>query len=299
MKQSFAEKIARAKGQLQSALEKLVASNDWQTGLKQIAAFHRYSFANMMLIWGQRPEATRVAGFKTWEKLGRRVKKGERGIMIFCPRVKRLGVERAGTTEEETQIYFSTGYVFDISQTEGEDLKIVQPRILEGTFENAAATLQKLEGLAGKHGVAVRYVDRVTADALGMYSHSRKTIEIKSGVDDLQKLKTLAHEIGHMLLHHDEDETAHVGELPRSTKEVEAESCAYLVCAHLGLDTSCYSLPYIAHWAEGDIEVVRQVGDRAAKASRTVIAHLEPDQEGETKNASAPQIENESIKKAA
>ena len=220
--------------------------------LKSCARFHAYSFGNLMLILWQKPTATRVAGYRTWQKMNRHVLKGERGIAILAPCIY-------GDKEDATKslILIKRVYVFDISQTEGEPL----PEINWRTTEQNTALQEALTALVAANGWQVAY----TADlegAEGMCQHSTKTINLLNGTGTA----TLIHEIGHMLLHEDQQE------MSRDDKETEAESVSFVVCTHFGLETAAPM--YLAGWSEP--KQIREHADRIIKTAHQIIESVKP-----------------------
>jgi antirestriction protein ArdC len=244
----------------------LLNSESYQTALRFKSRFYRYSFNNCLLISLQCPTATQVAGYRTWQQLGRQVKKGEKAIAILAPILKKVEVDGQ---EVEKLIGFRTAHVFDISQTEGEELpEVPRPQLLSGRSEAITRTLKSLEAFATHEGYSVER--RVfSGSALGRFSPAGQRITLRDGLEPMQELKTLIHELAHALLHRDLD--------PRSEKrhlcELEAESCAFIVCHSLGLDTSRYSFPYLAHWADDPAELL-PAAERACKAAERLLEAL-------------------------
>jgi len=225
--------------------------------------FHHYSFGNKMLIWAQRPDATFVAGARKWNKLGRHIKKGEKGIFIYAPafkKVVRTEYSDSGDEENDTQAieddpvedpdareekevvekvltFFKIVYVWDVSQTEGKELPmgICQPLVGNAELWPVA------KAFIMSKGIKVEETPFLGDNTMGM-TDGKNHILIKETVSEMQKLKTLFHEYAHISFGHVGRAAAH---------ELEAESAAYLICRHLGLDTSDYSFDYLASWLEG------------------------------------------------
>jgi antirestriction protein ArdC len=246
---------------LAKAVDTERASAAFKAYLQAQARFHDYSWHNTMLIVSQCPGASRVAGYRTWQKLGRQVRQGERGIMIFAPRTFKKEVETAdGETEERAGIYFRPVHVFDIGQTDGEAL----PEFDVPTVDVAADTLlTQLGRVALSRGLTVDF----KADLPAFGSVDRQGhVEIDNSHPTGQQAKTLAHELAHAALH-----IKSAGErLTRSTAELEAESVAYVVCAHAGVDTEVRSSRYIALWG-GDAKGLRASLERIATTAREII----------------------------
>jgi hypothetical protein len=256
--------------QLSATVESLVTGEDWQAMLAVAARFHRYSASNVILILAQRPDATRVAGYRRWQSLGRQVRKGERGIAILAPCVYRrrpLDEEEAAQRPALATVLrgFTVVHVFDLSQTDGEALPDVAPQLLSG---GDAAGLW--DGLAAQVTVAGFRIERGDcAGANGRTDYGTRSVRVRDDVAPAQAAKTLAHEVAHVLLH--DDGRASKG---RDVAEVEAESVAYVVCQAAGLDTTDYSLPYVAHWSAGEGSLVRSTAERVIATARHVLEGL-------------------------
>ena len=251
--------------QLTEGIGSLTTSTAWHRYLDVQSRFHRYSFHNVLLIAAQCPEARRVAGFGAWRKLHRSVRRGERAIWVVAPMVAR----RPGTGPDEDRSVIS-GFklvpVFDIGQTDGAPLPAVCHR-LEG--DPPAALYSRLVEVAGNLGFAV--VDHsFAAGTNGDCSHALRRIRVESAVSQAQRVKTLAHELAHAVLHEEVDDLARA--------ELEAESAAYVVCRALGIDSGCYSFGYVASWAGGGAPAVAGIkasGDRIHAAARAVLGPLD------------------------
>lgn len=236
-----------------------ISSEGWQAFLRVQARFHRYSFANTILIYAQMPEASRVAGFHTWKELGRFVKRGERGIRILAPIVK-----KAEESDRDRIVGFRAVTVFDVNQTDGRELPdVAGPKILIGEAQGIKLLVARLSQFAAELGLHLREED-ISGGANGYYDG--KNIVLKRGLPMNQKAKTLSHEIGHAL---DEDRTA-----AREEKETVAESVAFIVSAHFGLESDEYSFPYVAGWA-GDLDLVKRVGEKVQRIAAKIIARIE------------------------
>ena len=247
--------------QLAKAVDDVRASELFKQYLDVQARFHKYSWHNTMLIVTQKPDAERVAGFKTWTTMGRHVRKGERGIMIFAPRPwKHTDTDDAGNDTERQGVSFRPVYVFDVSQTDGDPL----PEVEVPDVETAADTLlANLERVAAKRGIAINYTE---LDA-GFYGVSKGgTIDLATGHTTGQSAKTLAHELAHEAMHKQNRPDG----LTRTIAELEAESVAYVVCSHYGLDTEVRASRYIALW-DGDAKALRESLDRIATTARNMI----------------------------
>lgn len=207
--------------------------------LKTAAQFHDYSLNNTLLIYMQKPDATRVMGFHGWRKLGRFVKKGERGIAILAPvtfKVNRDNHREVPAGEEEPEIVtrFRTVFVFDISQTEG--LALPEPPVLTGA-ECSDDLALALTLFADAQGITVRS-EKMTGSAMGVSRGG--TIVIDETLDGADRFAVLVHETAHEMLNH----RGRRDELDKKAREIEAESIAYTVCQHFGVD--CTAPAYLA-----------------------------------------------------
>ena len=249
---------------LAKAVDAVRASEVFRRYLDFQARFHDYSWHNCMLIMSQRPDASRVAGYRTWQKLGRQVCKGERGIMIFAPRPFKREVERAnGETEELDGISFRAVHVFDIGQTDGEELPTVDVPDVDVAADELLA---KLECVASNRGHTVK-LERIETSEYGSASRDG-TIAVDNSHATGQQAKTLAHELAHQTLHFGKTDQA--TRLTHSIAELEAESVAYVVCKRFGLDVGVRSSRYIALW-DGDSKALRASLERIAKTARGIV----------------------------
>lgn len=246
----------------------LTNSERWLDWLKFQAQFHNYSFGNVMLILMQAPDATRVAGFHAWKKLGRSVRKGGRGLWILAPMVSK--VDNDDGTKSSRCFGFKAVRVFDVSQTDGEELP--EAPIVKLTGDDTNGAFADLKGFANLLGFTVTLTDELPGDANGMCRHLTKEIFVKASNAPIQRVKTLAHELGHSLLH----DPAHGQTMDRGHMELEAESVAYVVCEHLGIESDEYSFGYVAHWSEGKNagDLIKTSGQRIQKAAEQIIEGL-------------------------
>ena len=263
--------------------------------LKFSAKFTDYSANNTMLINRARPDASFVAAYGKWKQLGRQVKKGEAGIPILAPvRYKTNqyveyerpakdeygnplynedGTEKMETVAENVSgIAFKKAYVFDVSQTEGapipEPVEELKGDIDSAKMEAIFKALRKVTG------IDIEFED-IRGSAKGYYNPESKRIAIKTGMSDTQTVKTVFHETAHCLLH-DPDKKIVTAKAPRNEKEVQAESTAFIVAEHFGIDTSDYSFPYIATWTKGKtLEQLQKVLQEIQTAAKTIISGVE------------------------
>lgn len=258
------ENLQAAHKMLEEQVAELRTSDAWVAWLRFGARFHSYSFNNLLMILAQRPTATHVAGFRRWQDLGRQVRKGEHGIAIYAPIIRKLREDEEGYPGQRL-VGFRLTYVFDVEQTDGEAIPS-SPAASIGPLSGTAP-----DGLWDSLATIVTGNDyRLTrgdcGDAYGWTDFTARRIQVRADVDDLQAVKTLIHEIAHMWMHKP-------GSTCRGLGEVEAESVAFVVATHLGLDTSTYSFPYVAHW--GDDDDVAKTGQNVIKTAHRIIDHLE------------------------
>ncbi len=219
---------------LEYGLQNLMRTNHYQEWLKTMSHFHTYSLHNTVLIYTQCPNATYVAGYRSWQKnFQRQVKKGEKGIRIIAP------MTYPQKEEEEVLHVFRVVSVFDISQTTGETLPEIRVKELTHKLEN----YHRLYDTITKMSPIPICLEDIPNGAKGYFDCRNQKIGIQEGMSQAQTIKTLIHELAHARVHQHSD-------LPRELKEVQAESIAFTVCYRFGLDTSSYSFPYIAKWSQ-------------------------------------------------
>lgn len=247
---------------LTEGIEALTTSDAWRAHLEVQTRFHRYSFSNALLICAQYPEASRVAGFATWKKLGRSVLQGERAIWILAPMTGKR--TRSDNGEEHRPIVgFRPVAVFDLAQTEGDLLPEVC-RTLRG--DDPTAWFDRLTSCAETMGYAV-VATELPGATNGDCTFALRRIRVECRNEPAQQVKTLAHELAHALLHEDIDD--------RPLAELEAESTAYMVCRTLGFDTGAYTFGYVASWAGGGSEAVARIKASASRIQRAAAVILD------------------------
>jgi len=283
------DRLAAVHNQLLHAVEELLADGAWQHMLTLAARLPSYSANNILLIMAQRPDATRVAGIRTWNSLGRRVRRGEKGIAILAPCTYRHDEQpreeeqshtaaadpdtrRTEAPSAKTLRGFRVVHVFDIAQTEGPPLDALDPAHLAGRAPDGIWTA--LCQLASADGFTVERAPCGPADGLTDYAH--RHIRIRPDVDDAHATVTLAQEIGHIRAEHDTRfaDTYTNSARCRGLAEIEAESIAFLVASAAGLDAAPASVPYIAGWARGDPSLVRDTANLVLDTSRGVLADM-------------------------
>ena len=264
-----AEKLKEITDRLEQGITELFDSERYKEYLQVMSKFHNYSFNNTLLIAMQKPDASLIAGFNAWKNnFGRNVMRGEKGIRILAPSPYKIRQEvekkdpqtgktvigkdgKPVTETKEIQIpAYKVVAVFDVSQTEGRELPSISANELTGDVEQYEDFFAALE----KTSPVPMGFEKIEGTAHGYYHLEEKRIAIDEGMSELQNLKTAIHEIAHAKLH-DIDLNApqeEQGDRPdRRTREVQAESIAYTVCQHYGLDTSDYSFGYVAGWSSG------------------------------------------------
>jgi len=256
----------KAKQLVENALNSLTESiengqsDELKKYLQTMSRFHKYSFHNIMLIALQKPDATHVAGFHTWKKLGRFVKKGENGIVIIAPLVyKKETVENDDNSSNACEINgFKAVYVFDISQTDGEEL----PEFAR--VQGDPSRYQEILGnFISANGITLEYSD--TLPAYGCSSGGK--ITIRSGLSPAQDFSVKVHELAHEFLHHTGEK------LSKTQKETEAEAVAYVVSQSIGLDTNTAFSDYIQLY-KGNKEMLINSIQRIKDISGRILAGL-------------------------
>ena len=293
-----ADKLKEITDRLEQGIKELFDSDRYKEYLRVMSKFHNYSFNNTLLIAMQKPDASLVAGFQSWKNnFKRNVVKGEKGIKILAPspfKIKQemekidpatqkpvIGADGKPVKEEKeiTIPAFKVVSVFDVSQTEGKELPDIAVDMLTGDvecFKDVFAALEKTSP------VPIGF-EKIEGNSHGYYHLEEKRIAIDEGMSELQTIKTAIHEIAHAKLH-DIDPNApkeeRAGRPDRRTREVQAESVAYAVCQHYGLDTSDYSFGYVAGWSSGreldelksSLETIRST---AAEIINSIDEHLQ------------------------
>lgn len=291
---------------LTNAVEELVTGEDWRAAMEFAARFRTRSFNNTLLIWVQHaaahaegrvpdPYPTFAAGFKQWQSLGRHVKKGQTGYQIFAPVTARMASHEpnnpdswhrigrgekpaSGEVVRSRMVGVRPAYVWAQSQTDGEPLpETPPPRLLEG---QAAAGLW--DGLADQitaHGFELRRVSDAAAigGANGLTDYLTREVSVRLDMDDAAQAKSLAHELGHVILHGPDNTDA---AMHRGVAEVEAESVALMLLAAHNMDSSQYTVPYVSTWASridgvDPVTAVQQTAARVRTAALSILDKLD------------------------
>ena len=285
------QKVKEITDRLEESLKELFEGEKYKSYLNTMSKFHNYSANNIQLIEMQCPDATYVAGYKAWQKnFERHVNRGERGIRILAPSPYKIKEEQEKidpvTNEpvldrdgmpvmEEVEIKipaFRVVTVFDYSQTDGKELPGLGVSELQGNVERYR---DFMEALARVSPVPIRY-EGMEGDRKGYFIDLNHPIAIKEGMGEAQTAKTGVHEVAHAKLHAKEIEQETGIAKDRETKEVEAESIAYTVCQHFGIDTSDYSFGYIAGWSSGkEMPELKSSLDTIRRTSSELIKGIE------------------------
>jgi antirestriction protein ArdC len=289
------EKLVALQGRLSEQVQAITTGEQWAAWLRTAGRFHSYSWGNTMLIQSQKPEATKVAGYKMWAQVGRQVRKGETGIAILAPVVRRSTPEEPEATKSSTMqsdtaipepnsdkpvrraVAFLPVHVFDISQTDGEPLaepprpQLTRGQAPEGLWEALADQVKaagfdlSTSALHGPNGPD------------GVTNFLTRTVTVRDDFDDAHRATTLAHELAHVLMH---DPARFVdGQTSgcRGDAEVEAESVAYLVASVHGINADGYTFPYVAGWIGRDDPgtVLAATGKKVLATAHDILEQVE------------------------
>ena len=305
VQQAREAKLTELSGRLEGAVGRLVSGEDWAAAVRFAARFRSRSFANTLLIFAQHQDAfeqgrvsepfpSYVAGFQQWKTLGRQVTKGQTGYMIYAPvtarfatanpadaeswrRLDRGEKARPGEVVRSKMVGVKPAYVWDVSQTSGDPIpERPRPRLLAG--EAPAGLWEALARQVSEGGFTLS--DAADAVALGgangVTDFLARTVQVRADMDDAARVKTLAHELAHIELGHEDRRPAG---LHRGIGEVEAESVALMVCASFGIDSTDYTVPYVASWSSqvkdsSPLEIVRATGERARTTALAILDGL-------------------------
>lgn len=258
---------------LETGVTQYMTGEQYTTYLKAISKFHNYSFNNIMLILLQCPDATHVAGYTSWQKnFHRHVKKGEKGIRILAPAPFKAHRKAEDGTDEEILVpNFKVTYVWDISQTDGDDLPALESDVLTGDVDGFTALFSAVKAVS-KYPIEL---SDISGGALGYCNYNEKRIVVQQGMSEAQTVKTAIHELAHSLIHSPEQAKVDGVRPDQRTREVQAESVAYVVCNHFKLDTRDYSFPYIASWSTDlSLKELRQSQEVICKTAHLIIESL-------------------------
>ncbi len=266
------ERVEALHDELVAAVEQLVTGEQWQRALDVASQFHNYSWNNLLLIQTQAIDRgflpTRVAGFTQWKKLGRNVRRGEKGLKILAPvtyRRQDADVEDPTGSTPRVLVGFRVAHVFDISQTDGEPLPTIDTATVAGDAPDRLWDAAVAQITAA--GFTVHRDSWPDPNLNGYTSWADRRVAVRDDLPAAHATKTALHELAHVQLHEASTEC-------RGVKEVEAESVAYIVARAVGLKTGTYSFPYVATWAGGDVEVVRATGTRVTQCAHSILDKL-------------------------
>ena len=312
--QNSADRMKEITDRLETGIQELFESERYKAYLTSMAKFHSYSFNNTLLIAMQGGQL--VAGYNKWrDDFHRNVKKGEKAIKILAPapfkakkEVQKLDAQgrpvmgkdgKPVTEVQEIQVpAFKIVSVFDVSQTEGEPLPSIGVEELTGSVERYGEFFKALEQTSP---VPIGFED-IPSGSHGYYHLTEKRIAIQEGMSELQTLKTAIHEIAHSKLHAIDPEAPAIEQADRPdsrTREVQAESVAYAVCQHYGLDTSDYSFGYVAGWSSGkdlkelkaSLETIRATAHELITTIDGHLAQLQKERQAQQEQPQAAPLE--------
>ena len=282
------EKTKQAFEMIEQGVKDVYSSDNFRKYLSCCSKFHSYSLNNTLLILAQKPDATLVAGYNAWQRnFNRHVDKGERGLIILAPVTSKITQlmdkadedgnpildENGDPIKEErviNQLRFTTTTVFDISQTSGEPL----PSLIHNLTGSSDEILAFIDSVKNICTIPIDYhspsKDAVLAGgAKGYYSIAEDRIVLNMELEDMQIAKTLIHEYSHSILHKKTDKDS-------DQREIEAESLAFVLCDHFGIDTSDYSFGYIASYAAQDEAKLKTILSNSQSTAHEMIDKLEP-----------------------
>lgn len=253
---------------LTEGITNLTSSGEWQHYLNFQSRFHRYSFGNVLLIAAQCHEAAQVAGFNAWRRMNRFVRKGEKAIWILAPMIYNASDTQETETTAVDKVIRGFKYVpvFDVAQTDGEELPSISHRL---TGDDTTDAYNTLLTVASSVGFTVEDHE-FNGSTNGECTHSEHRIRIETRNAAAQRVKTLAHEITHAILHETYDN--------RALAELEAESTAYVVCQALRIDSGDYSFGYVATSAGGGDQAIAGIKascERIQKTAATILRAFE------------------------
>ena len=282
------EKTKQAFSMIEQGVKDVYSSESFKQYLSCLSKFHSYSLNNTLLILSQKPEASLVAGYRAWQtNFNRHVNKGEKGLMILAPVTTKedrlmnkhdengnVILDESGNPVQEMRVvnltHFKTTTVFDISQTSGDPLPSLV-HDLTGSSNEVKVIIQTIQSVCT---IPIEFKTETEdlsfmTGAKGYYSPKKDKIVINKDLEDLQTAKTLIHEYAHSLLHKETDKN-------QSQREIEAESLAFVICDHFGIDTSEYSFGYIASYANKDYSELKSILVNIQSKAHEMIELIEP-----------------------
>ena len=282
------EKTKQAFSMIEQEVKDVYSSESFKQYLSCLSKFHSYSLNNTLLILSQKPEASLVAGYRAWQtNFNRHVNKGEKGLMILAPVTTKedrlmnkhdengnVILDESGNPVQEMRVvnltHFKTTTVFDISQTSGDPLPSLV-HDLTGSSNEVKAIIQTIQSVCT---ISIEFKTETEdlsfmTGAKGYYSPRKDKIVINKDLEDLQTAKTLIHEYAHSILHKETNKN-------QSQREIEAESLAFVICDHFGIDTSEYSFGYIASYANKDYSELKSILVNIQSKAHEMIELIEP-----------------------
>jgi antirestriction protein ArdC len=260
------DRVKQALQTLEQGIDAILTEESFASYLRTMARLPQYSAGNLALIYAPYPTATRVAGYRKWQELGRQVKKGEKGITILVPHKWKVPAE---TEEDEERVLvrgFGTGTVFDIAATDGPPLPEPPPvEPIAGASDVGMRLFADLLDYLETEGVPVSR--EVLPRGNGYWEPSSRRIALGLHVEGDQQTKTLAHETAHFVADHHLD-------MAKEDVETVAESAAFVVLQHYGIDSSGYSFGYVARWAR-DRQVLKRNLDAIQRTAHKIIEGIE------------------------
>lgn len=279
------ERIKEITERLEKGIESLFESENYRNYLRTMSKFTSYSLNNTLLIAMQNPNATTVAGYTTWKRLGRQVIKGEKAMQILAPVIykkkkvnekeddNKISDKKDKPLREETEkilVGFKVVNVFDISSTEGEPLPEITHK-LDGAVDGYSDFIKALKEVSP---VPVEF-QKIEGSTNGFYDLKSKYIAIDKGLSEVMHCKTGIHELAHAILHDKDNGVEKDSKSGIETKEVQAESVAFTVCQYYGIDTSDYSFGYISGWSSGkDLRELKESMEVIRKTAQTIITGI-------------------------
>ena len=273
------EKIKAALNRIEDCLATINTDKDWLKFLSFQSLFYNYSASNAILIYSQNPEASYVKGYKSWNQLGRYVKKGAKGLAILAPCIKKIEEfaepddkavyedEQGKKVTKKVVSGYRVVYVYDIADTDGSDEYL--PVLVKGLAGNSEAEKEIYERLLAVISKEHTVKEILGTASKGSYNLDTRVISVRADLEYLQKIKTLLHEYAHAI-----DFTMHPeADIQRNRRELIAESVAFVVALRLGLDTSSYSMSYIQSWLK-DKDELKLIADAVQKVSAHIINQL-------------------------
>ena len=294
------DKLKELLEQAEQGTKAVFESNNYRNYLATMSKFHSYSFRNSLLILMQKPEATHVAGYAAWKKkFNRQVQRGESGIQIVGYSPRKVNVEQEKKDSSGHTIIGADGKpvmervtrqvpsyvpvsVFDVSQTEGEPL----PQLVNELNGSVEAYQDLMQAIRDVSPFPVSF-EEIQGGAKGFCDPVTQRIVIQQGMSEAQSVKTAIHEVTHADLHAPEQNLILADRTDRRTREIEAESTAFVVCEHYGIDTSDYTFPYLASWSsskelaelQSSLETIQKQAEDLIDKIDTRLTELQKDRE--------------------